>query len=507
MAILTYDLGTTGLKTALFDPVDGRLLALTEQEIPVRRPRPTWVEQNPEDWWQAVIATTQEVLAAAPGVVVQGIGLSTQRETVVPVGPDGEVLRSALLWMDRRAQAEARELGERLGTDRIHQITGMRAEPVFSASKLLWLKRHQPDIFRQARWFLLPKDFLALRLTGAPFLDPSIASRSLLYDVRRREWWPEMLDLLELDSGRLAPLVDSVRAGGVLAPAVAELLGLPAFIPVAAGGGDRPCEALGAGVGEGRVMESTGTATNLSAVTDQLGDRLPDGMLVSAHVLPGHWLLEQGISTGGSILKWLRDQVTGLPYEAMNRLVAQTRPGADGLLLLPFFMGAQATRWHPQARGVLFGLSLGHGHAEIARAVMEGVALEVRACLRVLAREGVGAREIVTLGGGAKSPVWRQIKADVVGHPVGAVRVGHSASFGAMLLGAAAAGLIADPLAAARKLNPVNEERRPRPTAAAFYDEWFTLYNELYQSVEGLYQRLDALAETAPDIEALEEEE
>ncbi|MFZ5816503.1 MAG: xylulokinase [Bacillota bacterium] len=497
--MLTYDLGTTGLKTALFDPADGRLLALAEREIPVHRPQPAWVEQEPEDWWQAVLATTREVLAAAPGAVVQGIGLSTQRETVVPVAEDGSVLRSALMWQDRRALAEARELGERLGADRIHQVTGMRAEPVFSAAKLLWLKRHQPEIWKRARWLLLPKDFLALRLTGAPFLDPSIASRTMLYDVRRRDWWPEVLELLELSPDRLAPVVGSGECGGLLSAQAAATLGLPAGIPVAAGGGDRPCEALGAGVGEGRVMESTGTATNLSAAASQLGERLPDGIIVSAHVLPGQWLLEQGISTGGSILKWLRDQVTGLPYEELNRLVLGVKPGAGGLLLLPFFMGAQATRWNAEARGVLFGLSLGHGQGELARAVMEGVAMEVRACLAVLDREGVEARELVTLGGGAKSPVWRQIKADVAGRPVAAVQNPHSASVGAMLLGATAAGLLSDPLAAARRLNPVTEVQTPRASHTAFYTQWFQLYNELYRSVEGLYRRLDELAAAAPD--------
>lgn len=245
-------------------------------------------------------------------------------------------------------------------------------------------------------------------------------------------------------------------------------------------------------------MESTGTATNVSAATTQLGARLPAGILVTADVLPGRWLLEQGISTGGSILKWLRDNVTGVPYSELDRLARTSRPGAGGLLLLPFFLGARATRWHPQARGTLFGLTLGHGRGELARAVMEGVALEVRACLDVLAADGVPAAELVTLGGGAASPLWRQIKADVTGRPVAGVKLAHAASVGAMLLGAAAAGIVTDPLGAARRLNPVETVTQPRPTHTAFYSLMYDLYNQLYRSTEGLYARLEALAAAAP---------
>lgn len=497
-AVLTYDLGTTGLKTALFDPNDGRLLALAEREIPVHRPEPTWAQQEPADWWRAVVATTREVVAAAPGAHVIAIGLSSQRETVVPVSADGEPLGPAVLWMDRRALAEARQLAEHLGADEIHQVTGMMAEPTFTAAKLLWLKLHQPQAWREARWFLQPKDFLGMRLTGAPFVDHSLASRSLLFDARRRDWWPAMLDLLELAPERLPPLVESTKTAGCLTPTAAAQLGLEPGIPVAGGGGDRCCEALGAAVGEGRVMESTGTATNVSAATTQLGARLPAGILVTADVLPGRWLLEQGISTGGSILKWLRDNVTGVPYSELDRLARTSRPGAGGLLLLPFFLGARATRWHPQARGTLFGLTLGHGRGELARAVMEGVALEVRACLDVLAADGVPAAELVTLGGGAASPLWRQIKADVTGRPVAGVKLAHAASVGAMLLGAAAAGIVTDPLGAARRLNPVETVTQPRPTHTAFYSQMYDLYNQLYRSTEGLYARLEALAAAAP---------
>lgn len=502
-AILTYDLGTTSLKTALFDPADGRLLALAEREIPIHRPSPTWAEQNPLDWWEAAVETTHKVLKAAPtGYQVAGIGLSSQRETVAPVDASGEPLGPAVLWMDRRALKEAGELAERLGADEIHQVTGMVAEPTFTAPKLLWLKRHQSHVFKRAQWFLCPKDYLGMRLTGAPFLDPSMACRTALYDTRRRDWWPAALEALELSPDRLAPVVDSAAPGGYLTAKAAAVLGLPTGIPVAAGGGDRCCEALGAAVGGGRVMESTGTATNVSAATLRLGEHLPNGILVSAHVVEG-WLLEQGISTGGSVLKWLRDSVTGLPYAEMDRLAAGSPPGAGGLLLLPFFMGARATRWHSQARGVMFGLTLGHSQGDLARAVMEGVTLEVRACLDVLRREGVEISELVCLGGGAASPVWLQIKAGVTGMPVGRLQSGHAASFGAMLLGAAAAGLISDPVAEARRLNPVVAQEEPQH--ADFYDRLYDLYNRLYRSVEGLYGELAALAEAAPAAAAPEQ--
>lgn len=495
-AILTYDLGTTGLKTALFDPADGRLLALAEQEFPTHRPRPGWAEQDPGDWWQAMVATTRAVLAAAPAAVA-AIGLSTQRETLLLCTAEGEPLGPAVLWQDRRNLAQAQELAAHFG-DELHQVTGLVAEPGFTAAKLLWFKEQAPGLYRRARWFLQPKDFLALRLTGAPFLDPSLASRSLLYDVRRQQWWPAMLERLELSPERLPPVVASDRAGGVLGRAAAGALGLPPGIPVAAGGGDRACEALGVAAGAGRVMASTGTATSVAAVAERLEDRLPPGILTTVHVLPGRWLLEQGISTTGAILRWLRDTLTGLSYAELDALAAASPPGAGGLLLLPFFQGARATRWHPQARGALLGLTLGHSRGDLARAVMEGVAMEVRACLELLHREGVAATELVALGGGALSPLWRQIQADVAGCPVRTLRLAHGASVGAMVLGAAAAGLVSDPLQAARALNPAAAEAAPRPAQQAFYQQWYGLYNEFYRAVAGLYPRLEQLAADAP---------
>lgn len=498
-AILTWDLGTTACKAALFT-ADGDLLATAQAPVPTTYPQPTWAEQDPAAWWQAVLDTGRAVLAApaARGVRVAAIGLSSQRETIVPVGPDGQPLGPAVLWMDRRAVEEAAELGAALGAEAIRAVTGLLPEATFSAAKILWLRRNQPDVFRRARWFLQPKDYLILRLTGAPALDPSLASRSLCYDIRAGRWWAPMLEHLGLNPERLPPVVPSGAAAGTLLPQVAAALDLPPGIPVAAGGGDRACEALGAAVAGGRVMVSTGTATNVSAAVAALPPGALAGVLVSVHVLPGQWLLEQGISTGGAVLRWLRDLLGEADYAALDAAAAGTPPGSRGLVLLPYFLGARATRWNPAARGAVFGLTLAHGRGDLARAAMEGLALEVRRCLDVLAGHGVHVAEVVALGGGARSALWAQIQAHATGRTVAVPVQTESASLGAMALAARAAGLVADPLALARRANPPVRTYTPDPAHTAFYGELLALYDDLYAALAPLYERLGALASRAP---------
>ncbi len=500
--ILTFDLGTTACKTTLFD-LKGQILAQAEKEYLLYHPQPMWAEQEAEDWWEAAVETCRQVLAGQEAEVL-GIGLSSQRETMVPISKDGKPLSRAIVWMDRRAHREAEELSRQAGRENLHQRTGMIPDSTFSATKLFWWQRHAQAIMREAVTFLQPKEYLAFRLTGVAATEPSLASRTMLYDIRKGEWCQDLVELVGLRPEQLPPLVSSTDVVGKLTAQAAEILGLPSGVPVVAGGGDRQCEALGAGISGQLAMESTGTTSNLSFATAQLPAELDARVVSSCHALPGQWLIEQGLTTTGSILRWYRDNFAGpermaaedlgiSTYDLISRQAANAKAGANKLLLLPFFMGAKATRWNPDARGVVFGLTLDHGRKELARAVMEGVAYELRACLDVLAGMKMLPERIVLMGGGSKGELWNQIKANVTGFAVGLPRQTEAASLGAFILAGAGIGLFLDPAATSQSINPVVRHFEVNRREKETYDGLYAIYNELYEATEKLTHRLAQL--------------
>jgi xylulokinase len=495
-AILSLDLGTTACKAVVFG-LDGSLLGEAVQEYPTHHPVPGAAEQEADDWWAAAAGVGRLAVSKAGAATVIAIGLSSQRETIVPVDGAGRPLRRAITWLDRRAQPQAEQMAAAFGAEALHARTGMLPEATFSAAKIRWLQEHEPESLQRAAYLLQPKDCLLMRLTGAPALDPSLASRTLLWGLR--DGW--LADLVEWTGARpeqFPPVVPSGAAAGRLTPEAAAALGVRPGIPVAAGAGDRCCEALGAGVRPGgRGMLSTGTATNVSGAVDRLPDPLLSGILYTRHAVADQWLAEQGIGTGGSVLKWLRDTFGADGYEELEQAAAASPPGANGLILLPFFMGVRATRWNPAARGVWFGLSLGSSRGDLARSAMEGVACEVRACLEHLRRTGTAPAELVILGGGAGSELWCSIKADLTGLPVLVPRVPQAASLGAMLLAGQAAGCWSDPALRAVELNPPVRRLEPQPRLQRQYDRVYALYNRLYEAAAPLYSELASLGSAA----------
>lgn len=473
--ILTLDLGTTALKVTLFDLQAG-VLASSHAEYPTIHPKDGWAEQDPEAWWEAVV---RAVRALDPATLFTGrrliaIGLTSQREGVVPVDREGHPLARCIIWMDRRAQGEAEDLGRRFPD--LHQRTGMLPEATFTAGKVLWLRRHEPDLLRRAALFLQPRDYLYYRLTGVPVTDPSLASRTMLYDLRRRTWAEDVLLAVGLRAAQLPPIHPSIWSPGKMTLEAAQALGLTAGTPVVVGGGDRPCEALGAGALEGRAMESTGTATNIS-LPGTLPEPLPAGILISAHVVPGLFLWEQGLTASGAILRWL-ESVVGLAGESdLTARAAQSPPGARGLLLLPHFIGARAPWWNPRARAVWSGFTLAHTGDDMVRSVLEAIAFDGRGCLEVLERHGRRVEEVVLVGGGARSRVWAAIKANIWKKTVTLPRMTDAASLGAMVLAGAAVGALR--LDDAAHLNPPVDRYEPDPEVSARYDEIYAAYRDL----------------------------
>lgn len=499
--LLAIDIGTTACKVVLFDE-HGEALAQANHEYPISYPRPLWAEQDPNDWWKAAVAATRDCLSRVEEDNrrrIAAVGLSSQRETMAAVDGDGEPLGPAILWMDRRSREQADAISRQFGKETIHRRTGMLPDATFSLTKLMWLAQNEPERVRKTRVFLQPKEFVGLKLTGVAATEPSLASRTMMFDLEKGTWIDELVEAAGISKEQLPPVIPSDAVLGKVTPEAAEALGLPSGIPVVAGGGDRPCEALGSGIGAQGVMESTGTTSNVSAPLNRLPETIEGGALCSRHVVAGYFLLEQGMSTTGAILRWFRDQfgyeekeraqATGAdPYDLISEEAAKRPPGANGLIALPFFMGARATRWNPDARGVLFGLTLDHTKGDVARSLMEGVALEVAACLDVLRRAGHAPRAVRVLGGGAKAGLWNQIKADISGLEIEAPRVTEAASLGAAILAGTAVGLYADPMEAAKKLNPVESRFSPNPDHHRAYAKLRESYEALYRALEPLYR-------------------
>ncbi|MBZ4664780.1 FGGY family carbohydrate kinase [Mahella sp.] len=500
-SILTLDLGTTACKAIFFD-LSGNVLADGNCEYPTAHPTPMAAEQKADDWWEAVVkAVRQAEDKLAEPVGVEAIGLSSQRETIVPVDRFGTPLCDAIMWMDRRSKDYANQMAEHFGKEDLHNMTGMIPDSTFSATKIAWLKEHQPDAFAKTAYFLQPRDYICFKLTDNFILDYSLASRTMMLDVRKLQWRSEILDYLGINPEQLPPLVWSDQVIGHVTNKAASALGLNSGIPVVAGGGDRQCEALGAGIFGTRAMESTGTTSNISFAADNVPEVIDSRVVCSVHTLRDHWLIEQGLTTSGSIMQWFRDRVyysdgdarDKTSYKPIDAEIMQSPPSANKLLTLPFFMGAKATRWNPDARGAVFGLTLGHTKGDIGRSIMEGVAFELKACLDVLSDMALSPDELVIMGGGSKAELWNRIKADVYGLPIKVPRIREAASLGAMALAGKGVGIFDDAAQAALRLNPIVGEYSPNRENNEFYRQYYGLYNDLYKSLEQLYKRLEEL--------------
>jgi len=460
-------------------------------EYPTLHPQPGWAEQAPEAWWDAVARSARQL---APDLRrgVRAIGLSSHRGGVVPMDAAGRPLGPCIIWMDRRSTAETDALVGAFGRERLHQVTGLVPDTEFTASKLLWLRAHAPDLFRAARLYLQPRDYLYFRLTGAPATDYTLASRTMLFDLGRRDWWEEGCAFVGVTPSVFPPIFPSTAAPHRVGREAAEGLGIPAGVPVSLGAGDRPCEVLGSGAGDGWVMVSTGTTTNISAASPGRPARVDPRVMCSLHAIEGMVVLEQGMSASGAILRWVRDRLLAgrQDYRQIDALAAAVPAGANRLLFLPFMMGARATRWNPDARGVWFGLSEAHGTGALARSVMEGVAFELRAALDLLEGMHLGVAGVRAVGGGARSALWNQIYADVLGREVGIPRHTDAASLGAMLLALAATDRSADPVSTARAVNPLVATFRPEAGAAGRYRDLYPKYNRLYEALRPIFSSL-----------------
>jgi xylulokinase len=494
--VIGCDVGSQSLKGVLVD-AGGTIVAEASAAYELSFPRPGWAEQDPEDWLRA-LRTVVCALLERGGVAagdVGALGLASQVDGVVAVNGRGLHLRPAIIWMDRRAEAQSRALGGRISKERIFDITGLNLDSSHVAPKILWLRDEEPEVFQEADAFLLPGSYLVHRLTGERVVDYSNASSTMLYDVRAKGWSEKMLSSADLDPGVLGRVAPADEVAGALTRAGAEEVGLDPGTKVVVGCGDEHGACLGAGlVVSNLVCDITGTAEPVCAAADEPVFDETGLVETHAHADSRLWLIENpGFVSGGS-LRWYSDNIARVGYDEMTRDAERVPPGSEGLVFLPCLSGAMTPTWNGNARGVFHGLSMRHGLAHMTRAVFEGCAFGFRDIVDRFGEMGIGGEEVRVVGGGADSPFWCQIKADATGRTLRALKSREATATGAAMLAGVAEGTYASLDAAAEDLVELGAAYRPNPAARAAYDDAYGLYRAAYAALEPVFDREEAAA-------------
>ena len=500
--VIGCDVGSQGTNAALYT-ADGGLVASAYEAYDVAFPRPGWAEQSATLWDEAIRRACRQLVTGFDGPAdgVRAISFGSQLDGQVPLDSALRPLRPCLIWMDRRAEAQAHALAERLSRERFYELSGANLDSSHGVFKVLWVRDEEPDLFAGARHFVTPGTYAVLSASGELAVDPSNASSVALLDPRKRRWSDELLDATGLDPDLMVPVRASTDAVGTVTEEFAQATGLARSTLVVVGCGDEMAATLGAGVrDEGEVCDVVGTAEPVCASSAQ--PHADPTMLVECHPHgdPDAWLMENPGFVSGGNLRWFRDQLGGLErevelagggdaYDLLCREASTAPAGCDGLVFLPCMQGAMAPEWNGAARGVFFGLTLAHTRAHMMRAVLEGSAYALRDILEAMTGSGLEPRRLTIVGGGAKGPVWRQIKADVTGLPVRIPESVETTAAGAAVLAAVGAGLYPSCAEAADgfvSFQPVEHE--PDAEAQAVYEEGYALYRDVYAASKPVFE-------------------
>jgi xylulokinase len=501
-SVLGIDVGTGGSRVVVVTD-DGRVIAsATVEHAPFSSPQTGWADQEPEDWWRASRQAIREALSASTieASSIRAIGLSGQMHGAVLVDETGAVVRPAIIWCDQRTETECRWLTDTIGAARLLELTLNPALTNFTLTKLLWVRTHEPAAWRRVRRVLLPKDFVRLRLSGEYATDMADASGTLMLDVAHRRWSHEIVDATGLDATMLPRLFESPEICARVSSTAAADTGLAEGTPIVAGAGDQAAGAVGMGITRpGAVSATIGTSGVVFAATDRPA-RDPGGRLHTfCHAIPDRWHVMGVTQAAGLSLRWMREQL-GLKdlgdegYALMTREAAAIAPGADGVLWAPYLMGERTPHLDPGVRAALVGLAANHTRGHIFRAVLEGVAFSLRDSFTIFNELRVPVQRVRLGGGGARSPLWREIQANVYGHAVETVDADEGAAYGAALLAGVGAGLWPS----------VDEacDRLVRSTIAATPDaDTVAVMNERYAAYRRIYPALRLIELRAKSIE------
>lgn len=504
--LMGIDVGTSATKTVLFDE-DGTVIASASGEYPLYQPKNGWAEQNPEDWRDAVLATMAAVMreSGVDAECVKGIGLSGQMHGLVMLDENGDVIRPSVIWCDQRTGEEVEHMLRIMPRERWIELTANPPLTGWTAAKILWVKKHEPENFSRCRHILLPKDYIRYILTGVFATEVSDASGMQLMDVANRCWSEEVLEALELDKALFAEMYESCEATGTLLPEIAEKTGLTADTVVAGGAGDNAAAAVGTGiVRDGTAFTTIGTSGVVFAHSSKISIDPQGRVHTCCCAVPGAWHI-MGVTQGAGLsLKWFKDQfcqdyvaaaqALGCDvYDLINQEAERVLPGSDRLIYLPYLMGERTPHLDADCRGVFFGLSAVHTKKHMLRAVMEGVSYSLCDCNEILQQMGISVTRMMACGGGGKSPVWRQMLADLYGCEVKTVKQEEGPALGAAILAGVACGIYTDVEAACDRLIREKSSTVPRKAEAEVYRRYHRLYQRLYRSLKEDYKELAKL--------------
>lgn len=494
--LLGIDIGTSACKVAVFS-ADGTVAAQQNESYPTAYPQPGWAEQSPDNWWQAVCRALA-VLQQRDGIdlsAVAGIGVDGQSWSAIPIGKNGEVLCATPIWFDTRAAEICEQLSQQLG-DELFSLSGNPLQPSYTLPKILWYQQNRPEVYEQAVSILQANSFIVYRLTGALTQDRSQGYGLQCYDIRKGEWDFELCRRLGIRSDLLPQLYDSHEIVGAVTEHAAAQTGIPAGVPVVAGGLDAACGTLGAGViHPGETQEQGGQAGGMSICIDHV--TADPRLILGAHVVPGLWLLQGGTVGGGGVCRWMERELGAADREAaekngtssfyeLDRAAETVPPGSEGVLFLPYMAGERSPIWDPNAKGVYYGLDFSKTRAHLLRSGLEGVAYSLRHNLDIAQECGARVDTLYAMGGAANSRLWTQIKADVTGKRIVVPSSDTATTLGAAILAGVGTGIYRNFDEAVSRTVKITREHLPNPNHTAAYEQGYRLYRKLYPQLAPL---------------------
>ncbi|OGO20318.1 MAG: xylulokinase [Chloroflexi bacterium RBG_16_48_8] len=498
--VIGCDIGTQSAKVILFS-FEGEVIGESSSSYDIDYPHPLWAEQPVERWVKALKIALHKLIKQTnvDKKKIRSLGVASQVDGVVPINASGNPLRPAIIWMDKRSKDQCDEMDQTIGHERVFRITGLNVDPSHVAPKIRWIAENQPDVYDHANYFLLPGSYITFYLTGYVVVDYSNASSSMLMDVRHKRWSDEMCRQFDIDITRLAPLEASTNQIGNLKPDVANELGLDPGTVIVTGCGDEHSACVGAGVlRQGLVGAIVGTG---EAVCTSSADLLYDPTRLietHCHADPDLWFIENPGFVSGGNYRWYRDnfaqeemkkakEINRSAYDLLDFAAEQVAPGSDGLIFLPCLMGAMTPDWNELARGTFYGLTLSHTRNHFARAILEGSAYGVRDITDQMQSMGLELQEIRVVGGGAKSRLWCQIKADVTGIPVFVPEITETTALGSAMLAMVGVGEYSSLLEVSEHVVRIAGHFEPRLFNQEIYHEYYSLYRQLYTALEPIF--------------------